>query len=270
MQSDHGTFHDLATRRDARLQRRRQELAQWESRRRPAVVTRLRLDRAAYGVGSSPIGCTRTERVEIDTLTWAGLIHSASRAFARCPGLEALEKRPLPDVGFGIEAGIRILRLAASGASREAVTQALHEARQALGAWEERGDRGGLSPADTETGIWILFKQLHRYWTGSRWEPPLRRPAKAKVLNGDNPSTPRPRASQKKAKPLFSQRQEQVLDALRAKPMTQKELASMFLGDPLRTSTVGSWIHRLRKMGVDIRSDRGHGYWLPENPPTQG
>ena len=262
------TFNDLKDRQKERARRRQQLRARRESERRPGWITRRRLDRAANGIEGQPVCSRRQDRILVDTGLWATWIHEASRAFDRCPGLGILDEKPLPDEGLGIEAGRRILDLAASGASLEEVVELLRNAREALGPWQSDRGASPLAEADTELGIWMFFRQLHRYWTGSSWEPPLiRKAGKSRVLAAGVTESP-PRRSARRATPRLSQGCRRVLDVLSGDAMSAKEIATAIIGNPRRASTVRYWISQLRKAGIAIETDQYRGYWLLSDPPV--
>ena len=256
------TFSDLKDRQNERARRRQRLRARRESERRPGWITRRRLDRAANGIEGQPVGSVRQSRVLIASAEWAPHIRGAARAFRHCPGLDVLDERPLPDHGLGFEAGRRIFELAAQGASVETITMHLEEARLALGPWGGEWEDASPSTSDSEVGIWGFFRQLHRYWSGRRWNPPLPR----RIVSGSRkahrePLAPHPFDPAKAAKAL-SEGSRRMLAALSDEYVSSRVLAQRLCSGSDLVGTVRSWAAQIRKAGFPIESKRGKGYRL--------
>ena len=262
-------FDDLKQQCVALRECERREEARLRRSLAPGMVTLARVKLAAYGRDSNPIGSARQSRILVDSTTWAPLIRAAARAFRRCPGLTILDVHPLPDVGCGFVAGRRVLEFASTASSAVAVAAYLDAARKALGPWT--GEWRGNFPRteNCEVGIWDFFRQLHRYWTGSSWQPPVVPPrarpgiqsiaqSAALASQGSDPEFVR-----------LSRSSQAVLDSLRGECLSAKEIAMKLRGNPRRAGSVRYSISQLRAAGIRVEHDRALGYWLPSEPPAQ-
>lgn len=164
-----GLAKDRRTKEEAKESRRRR-------REEQAVIresTRLAVNRAASG-DDEPIGDEATCRVTIELSRWATLLQELGRAWTVHPGIEAVRERPLPDKGLGVTAGLRLFELACLGASSDEIATELAQAREVLGDYDGPptilvDDVDKVS--DAFNGVWIVFRQLERYYDGE-WSPP--------------------------------------------------------------------------------------------------
>jgi hypothetical protein len=190
-ESDEAVWQERASRRAAKLREREEARQRCEADQRRRREARWLCNRAAYGTEDKPIG-VELSHITIDNEPWAEWIVEFTRPWNEGPGLAALDARPLPDRGDGIEAGERIFRVACESQSVQLVARQLERERQLLGKYS--GDRWfPLEPAnDSELGIWAFFRQIARYYDGHTWAPPvIRRPAAKGTAPNAGSATPR-------------------------------------------------------------------------------
>ena len=107
-----------------------------------------------------------------ETHTWAARVKKLGDVWSRFPGADSHNRAALPDVGIGIEAGYRILDRACQSVSVDLLAEEILKTRMVLSG----GDLSSsdVNPMDYETGIWVFFRQLDRYYDGANWVPPLK------------------------------------------------------------------------------------------------
>lgn len=161
-------YQSLRDSKAAAQLKRREENARMLEELRPAIETRDALKLVALGTDSEPTGPWPTSSIDVDIATWSGWIVDLGRAWAKYPGIDALDEKPIPDKGPGIDAGRRILARACEGITARALQREIELARDALGPWM----KGEEDIRASEVGILAFFRQLNRHFAGCVWNPP--------------------------------------------------------------------------------------------------
>lgn len=156
---------------------------------RPRRETKDAIAAVAYARADPLTGERSMDVCFIQTADWAVLIEAAARAWSLCPGSEVICREPRLEESAGMRAGKAIfLRAMERSLTHLEIKALLEQAYEGLGI-PANGQEWQNSSVQS---IVSFFRQLDRYYDGTRWAPPKNWDTSVENQNSWKPIRTRP------------------------------------------------------------------------------